>query len=180
MQIHIDQLIDTELGLEFEEKPESFPVLAEMIKNKEIDFSAPIKTRLRVFRIGDFIEAEGVFETAIRQVCGRCLKEFKTQLSSEVALTYTPENLRNREDLSRDEIELSPEDAGLITFSGDRINLRDGVQEQLVMALPLRPLCRESCKGLCPQCGANLNEADCGCDHSPTNTQFSVLKNLKL
>ena len=180
MLIHIDQLIDTELRLEFEEKPESFPVLAEMIKNKEVDFSAPIKTRLRVFRIGDFIEAEGVFETAIQQVCGRCLKDYKLQLASEFALTYTPENLRNKEDLSRDEIELSPEDAGLITFGGDRIDLREGVQEQVVMALPARPLCREECKGLCPQCGANLNNGDCGCDHVPTNTQFSALKNLKL
>jgi uncharacterized protein len=101
MEIHIDQLIDRELRLEFEEKPESFPVLAEMIKKREFDFSAPIKTRLLVFRIGDFIEAEGVFETVIQQVCGRCLKEFETQLASEIALTYTPENLRNRENLKR-------------------------------------------------------------------------------
>jgi uncharacterized protein len=180
MLIHIDQLMDTELRLEFEEKPESFPVLAEMIKKKEFDFSAPVKTRLRVFRVGDFIEAEGVFETTIQQVCGRCLKEFETQLASEIALTYTPENLRNREDLSRDEIELSPEDAGLITFSGDRIDLREGIQEQVVMALSVRPLCREDCKGLCAQCGANLNKGDCGCDQSPPSTQFSALKKLKL
>ena len=53
MEIHIDQLIDTELKLEFEEKPESFPVLAEMIQKGEFDFSAPVKTRLRVFRIGN-------------------------------------------------------------------------------------------------------------------------------
>jgi uncharacterized protein len=180
MEIHIDQLIDRELRLEFEEKPESFPVLAEMIKKKEFDFSAPVKTRLRVFRVGDFIEAEGVFETTIQQVCGRCLKEFETQLASEIALTYTPENLRNREELSRDEIELSPEDAGLITFSGDRIDLREGIQEQVVMALSVRPLCREDCKGLCAQCGANLNKGDCGCDQAPPNTQFTALKKLKL
>jgi uncharacterized protein len=180
MQIHIDQLIDAELTLEFEEKPESFPVLAEMIKKKELDFSAPVKTRLRAFRIGDFIEVEGVFETATHLVCGRCLKDFEIRLTSEIALTYTPENFEDKEDLSRDEIEISPEDAGLITFSGDRIDLREGIQEQVVMAIPVRPLCHEKCNGLCPQCGANLNKGDCGCDHVPTNTQFSALKNLKL
>lgn len=180
MQIHIDQLIDAELRLEFEEKPENFPVLAEIIKKGEMDFPVPVKTRLRVFRIGDIIEVEGLFETAIRLVCGRCLKEFETQLASEIALTYTRENPALMEDLSRDEIELSPEDAGLMTFSGDRIDLREGVQEQVVMALPLRPLCHENCKGLCPQCGADLNNGDCGCDQAPANTQFSALKKLKL
>lgn len=180
MLIHIDQLIDTELRLEFAEKPESFPVLVEMTKSGEFDFPVPVRTRLRVFRIGDYIEVEGVFETAVRLACGRCLKEFETQLASEIALTYTREDFENRADLSRDEIELSPEDAGLITFSGDRIDLREGVQEQVVMALPVHPLCREHCKGLCPQCGADLNNGDCGCDQAPRNTQFSVLKKLKL
>ena len=180
MEIHIDQLIDSELRLKFNEKPESFPILAEMIKSGEIEFSAPVKTRLRVFQIGDIIEMEGVFETIARLACGRCLKEFETQLTSEIALTYTREILENREDLSRDEIELSPEDAGLITFSGDRIDLKEGVQEQVVMAIPVRPLCHEHCKGLCPQCGANLNNGDCGCDKTIRNTQFSALKKLKL
>ncbi len=180
MEIHIDQLIDAELRLEFDEKPERFPVLAEMIKSGEFEFPAPVKTRLRAFRIGDIIEVEGVFETTARLACGRCLKHFETQLASEIALTYTRESLENRQDLSRDEIELSPEDAGLITFSGDRIDFREGVQEQVVMAIPVRPLCREHCKGLCPQCGANLNKEDCGCDQAPRNTQFSALKKLKL
>ena len=180
MEIHIDQLIDTELRLEFEEKPESFPVLAEMIKREECGFAAPIRSRLRAFRVGDIIEVEGVFETATRLACGRCLEEFETRLASDIALTYTPESPDNRDDLSRDEIELTPEAAGLITFSGDRIDLREGVQEQIVMAIPVRPLCHEHCKGLCPQCGANLNHGDCGCDQAPPNTQFSALKKLKL
>jgi uncharacterized protein len=180
MEIHIDQLIDTELRLEFEEKPEKFPVLAEMIKKEEVDFPAPIKTRLRVFRIGDIIEVEGVLETAIRLTCGRCLGAFETQLVSEIALTYARENPQRQEDLSRSEIELSPEDAGLISFSGDKIDLRDGVQEQVVMVLPVQPLCREHCGGLCPQCGANLNNGKCGCRKDSSNTQFSVLKKLKL
>ena len=180
MHIHIDQLTDTELRLEFEEKPETFPVLAEMIKTGECGFPAPVKARLRVFRIGDIIEVEGVFKTTTLQACGRCLNNYETQLASEIALTYTPERHGSIDDLSRDEIELSPEDAGMITFNGDRIDLREGIQEQILMALPVRPLCRESCKGLCPQCGANLNKGDCGCDHAPRNTQFSALKKLKL
>ena len=180
MQIHIDQLIEKELSLEFKEKPDSFPVLAQMIKEGGCGFPVSIDIRLRVFRISEIIEVEGAFETRVHQACGRCLVEFEKPLNSRFTLTYTPEYQGNVEDLSRDEVELSPEDAGLIKFSGDRIDLRDGIQEQIVMALPLRTLCGKDCKGLCSQCGADLNKGDCGCDHVPTNTQFSALKNLKL
>jgi uncharacterized protein len=180
MQIHLDQLTDKELKLEFEEKPESFPVLAEMIKEGGCGFSVPINTRLRIFRISEIIEVEGFFETAVHLACGRCLAEFETQLTSRFALTYTPEYHGNIDDLSRDEIELSPEDAGMITFNGDRIDLREGIQEQIIMALPVRPLCRENCKGMCAKCGANLNKRDCGCHHATPDGQFSALKKLKL
>jgi len=180
MQISIDQLVDKEFRLEFEEKPESFPVLAEMVKEGGCSFPGSINIRLRVFRISEIIEVEGFFDTALHMACGRCLAEFKTQLTSRFALTYTPEYHGNLDDLSRDEIELSPQDAGMITFNADRIDLQEGIQEQIVMAVPLRPLCRENCRGLCAQCGANLNKGDCGCDHAPRNTQFSALKKLKL
>jgi uncharacterized protein len=180
MHIHIDQLTGTELELAFEEQPQAFPVLVNMIKKGECGFPVSIRARLRTFRVGDMIEVEGRFETAVVLVCSRCLAEFETQLRSRFALTYTPEHSDREDDLSRDEVELSPEDAGMITFNGDRIDLREGIQEQIVMALPLRPLCRESCKGLCPQCGADQNKGGCNCDHSPSSSQFSVLKKLKL
>ena len=56
----------------------------------------------------------------------------------------------------------------------------EGIQQQVVMAFPLKPLCREKCKGLCPKCGANLNAGDCGCDNTGFNNKFSVLKKLNL
>ena len=60
------------------------------------------------------------------------------------------------------------------------IDLRDGIQEQVVMALPSKPLCDEKCKGLCPMCGADRNQRDCGCKRESITSQFAVLKTLKL
>lgn len=180
MQIHIDQLIEKERRLEFEEKPEHFAVLADMIKNNEYEFLAPIKTRLRAYRVGDMVEVEGNLETRARLSCSRCLCEFETQIVSGFALTYEQEKSEGLETLSHEEVELSPGDMGLIPFRGEEINLMEAIQEQVLMALPLKPLCREKCKGLCPKCGANLNPGDCGCENATFNNKFSALKNLNL
>ena len=77
MQIHIDQLIDRELNLEFVEAPDSFPVLSEMIKEGQCLFTESMIARLRIFRISEIIEVEGFFETEIRLACSRCLVEFE-------------------------------------------------------------------------------------------------------
>ncbi len=178
--IHLDHLIDKEHRLEFEEKPEAFPVLTNMINTNGCVFLNPIKTRLRAYRIGDIVGVEGYFETAVRLACSRCLSEFETSITSHFTLTYMQENPDRLNKLPDEEVELKPDDIGLIPFSGEEINLMEGIQEQVVIALPLKPLCREKCKGLCPKCGAILNEGDCSCDTSAFNTNFSVLKNLKI
>jgi uncharacterized protein len=85
------------------------------------------------------------------------------------------------EDPDAEEIELTADDLGLISFEGDEIDLVDGIQEQVIMALPFKPLCREGCRGLCPQCGADLNLGDCACSEPPVlEGKFSILKNFKV
>lgn len=180
MHIHIDQLKDKALWLEFEERPEIFPVLTNMIKKNECEFVSPIKTRLRAIRVGDIVEVEGSIETSVRLACGRCLNDFKTQLASRFALTYLRESPADTEKFDEKEIELKADDMGLIYFREEEINLLDGIQEQVVMALPLQPLCQESCKGLCPICGANLNEGSCDCARTPFNPKLAALQNIKL
>ena len=79
-----------------------------------------------------------------------------------------------------EEIELKVEEIGMFYFKGEEINLQQGIQEQVVMAFPLKPLCDENCKGLCPKCGSDLNQGDCGCKREPGSNKFAVLKNLQL
>jgi uncharacterized protein len=180
MRIRIEHIKAEGLTLKFEEKPEFFPVLSEIINQGECQFVAPIKTALKAIQVGDMIEVEGDIQTSVRLPCGRCLKASVNHLKSRFALTYVRRLPGTQEDTENDEIELSADEMGLIQFQGEEINLRDGIQEQVVMALPFRALCREDCKGLCFQCGADLNEGDCGCNRQAPSGKFAALKNLKL
>ena len=179
-RIHIERIKEEGLVLEFEERPESFPVLAEMIQKGECEFVAPVRTALRAIRIDDMVEVEGNIDTSVRLTCGRCLKEFEIPLKTPFALTFAHQGAGTKENYDRDNVELSAEDMGLIYFQGEEINLQDGIQEYVVMTFPLRALCMETCRGLCPGCGADLNDGDCGCDRMVSNSKFAVLTNLKL
>jgi uncharacterized protein len=179
MYIQVEQIESKGLDLRFEESAQDFPVLAEMIHQGECEFLAPIKISVRVVRIAGRVEVEGDVQTIVRLPCGRCLKSFATSLNSHFALTYTP-RIEEVEIISeQDEVELLPEQINRIYFQGEQINLQDAVQEQIIMAFPIRALCGETCRGLCPQCGANLNDKDCGCSRRLSDSKFAALKNFR-
>jgi uncharacterized protein len=180
MHIHIDQIPEQGLQLDFAERADVFPVLANMMKTGECGFLSPIKTTLRAIRIGDMVEVEGHLTTVVRLICGRCLIEYSTPLESNYALTYTRLVPGLSEDAEQAEVQLNAADMGLIYFQGEEINLHDGIQEQIVLAFPLNAVCKENCKGLCPICGANLNDGNCNCVPESSDSKFAVLKNLKL
>jgi uncharacterized protein len=161
--LHVEQLKDKEFYHEFEENPQVFPIIAEMEKKQECEFLKPLSIRLKAFRVRELFEVQGTFRTSVRLPCSRCLKDFDTPLASDFELTYTKEM------------------QGLMdVFDEEEINLQQGIQEQLVMAFPFQPLCDENCKGLCPKCGLDLNQGDCGCKPELSANKFAILKNLKL
>ena len=178
--LHVEQLKEKEFANEFEENPQVFPIIAEMIKNRECEFLKPLNIRLKAFRIRELFEVRGSFRTRMRLPCSRCLKDFDTPLASDFELTYTKEVPGLMDVFEDEDIELRVEEIGMIYFKGEEINLQQGIQEQVVMAFPLQPLCDENCKGLCPKCGSDLNQGDCGCKQAPGSNKFAVLKNLQL
>jgi uncharacterized protein len=178
--LHVEQLKEREFFHEFEENPQVFPIIAEMVKNRECEFLEPLNIRLKAFRIRELFEVQGTFLTRVRLPCSRCLKDFDTPLASDFELTYTKEMPGLMDVFDEEEIELRVEEIGMFYFKGEEIDLQQGIQEQVVMAFPLQPLCDENCKGLCPNCGADLNREKCGCKHEPRSHAFAALKNLKL
>jgi uncharacterized protein len=181
MEIRLEQIKDDGLALELENPVDTFPILAEMVANGECEFAAPLRTALRALRIDDLVEIDGDIETSVRLPCSRCLQPFETPLKSSFALTFMQQAADAMEDTDpHQEVELSAEDLGIVYFQGEKINLKDAIQEQVVMEFPLKPLCKLGCKGLCPKCGADLNEDPCDCDQSLSDGKFDVLKNLKL
>jgi len=181
MRIRPEQLQEGALLLKFEERPESFAVLAEMVEDGICKFPTLLKAALRAQQIGDIVEVDGNISTSVRLDCGRCLQPFELPLASSFELTYSrKEPAAKHGDADQEELELTTEDIGLIYFQGEEINLRNEIQEQVVMALPVRALCKPDCRGLCPVCGIDLNTAECQCDRSPPEGKFAALKNLKL
>ena len=178
--LHVEQLKENAFTHEFEENPQIFPVIAEMVKNRECEFLKPLTIRLKAFRVRELFEVQGTFCTSVRLPCSRCLKDFDSPLTSDFDLTYTKEMPGMTDAFEDKEIELRAEEIGMIYFRGEEINLEEGIQEQVVMAFPLQPLCNDTCKGLCPQCGSDLNLGDCGCKRESAANKFAVLKNLKL
>jgi uncharacterized protein len=76
--------------------------------------------------------------------------------------------------------ELRPEDLGLSYYSGDEINLDPLVREQVLLALPTRPLCAEDCRGLCGGCGADLNSEDCRCSGETKDSRTAIFRTLRI
>ncbi len=180
MKIEIHHIPSTGLNLAFEEQPDRFSSVKELMDTGECKFVAPVGIALRVNPFPDMIRVEGNFNTTIRHACVRCLDPFDRPLTSQFTLDYSKSI---PDDVHRDDghtVELTAQQIGMIHYQGDEIDFTDAIQEQIVMAVPYHPLCSDTCKGLCAQCGQNLNVGDCRCSGQDTGGPFDVLKNLKL
>jgi uncharacterized protein len=180
LRIRIDTIKEEGQDLEFSEPAEQFPILKEMVETGACRFPAPIDVAVRLFRVGEMVEAAGTIHTQLGLECSRCLREFTAPLQASFEVTFSHELPPVADEESGEEVELSAEEMGLLTFHGEELDLLETVQEQVVIALPLRPLCDEACKGLCPHCGADLNAGDCGCSPQSFNSKFAALKNFKV
>ncbi len=180
MRVHIDDLNENGLSLEFEENADSFPALQEIAAKNECAFLTSLSIRILLRPIGDLFEVVGSFDTRIRLTCSRCLETYEAPLTSEFNLTYIRQLPETADPALHEEIDLQAEEIGMIQFQGNEIDLRNAIQEEVVMVLPMRTLCRADCKGLCPHCGADLNQGGCGCERPFVNPQFAVLKGMKI
>jgi uncharacterized protein len=110
----------------------------------------------------------GVLETA----CARCLETARLPVDIDLAATYVP----------ADEDEELDDDSDVIGFAGGEIDLSGEVRDEILLAIPLQTLCRESCKGLCPVCGGNRNTTPCECEaeQRQASSRFAALGKLKI
>ncbi len=180
MKIDTHHIPSSGLDLVFDTPAEHFPALGDLISKGECDFDGPTAFRLKAMEEKDFISVRGTVSATLRIACSRCLEIYDHPLKSDFSLTCSnkiPQDI-HRED--KGEIELTAEQIGVLFFEGDEIDLKDALQEQVVLAIPYRPLCSAQCKGLCSGCGQNLNQSACQCDAKPQDGPFAVLKNLKL
>jgi uncharacterized protein len=176
VKIRVDDLKDKTKILSAEEPLEGFPNLLAMQEAGECLFLAPLKVRLTISREYDHIRVNGRVETVLNLNCARCLAEYRMEIDSPFTIFYL-----RAEGVAQDEdVELAEEELISATYEGDEIDFTAEISEQIILAIPLKPLCRENCRGLCAVCGGDLNEAECACNRDDINLKFSALKNLKI
>ena len=147
-----------------------------MEKAGECTFTEPVRTEVSAIWEYDHVRATGTVASSLRLTCSRCLTEYDLPISSAFTIFYTE---AKGEELD-EEVELSDEDLISATYSGEEIVLDPEVVEQVMMEVPYKPLCSESCRGLCPECGADLNAGECGCDRGGINLKMAALKKIKI
>jgi uncharacterized protein len=176
--IQIDKLKRRPRQIDVDRQASTFPVLAELMTAESVTFNEPIKGSLQATWVGDFIKVSGHLATLASSPCCRCLTPVSTRLDVPVLLTYG--NYEEGETAHTEEMELGADELGLIPFSGDELELQPDVEQEIVMALPQQPLCKDSCLGLCHSCGCNLNQVRCTCEAPILHPGLAALKNFKV
>jgi uncharacterized protein len=123
------------------------------------------------------VHFRGRLEARLRLHCGRCLESFVHALDEDLDLFFMPHTAEADADEQEQDVELSDRDMVVAYYAEDRIDLGEMVREQMHLAVPLRRLCREDCRGLCPSCGMNRNTGRCDCQ--PTETVDERLAPLR-
>jgi uncharacterized protein len=124
------------------------------------------------------VHVRGHLAARLEMQCGRCLEPFEMALSQALELFYLPHD-RDAEQEDEDEVELSDRDMVVAYYRDRRLDLGEVVREQIFLGVPLRRLCREDCRGLCPSCGANRNATACACKiEEPEDPRLAPLRKL--
>ena len=134
-----------------------------------------VSLRSRVHRDGEHYRLVGGVETRLRLACCRCLEPFDVPVSLSVDLMYLP----HRTNIGDGESEISDEDLSTAFYRDDQIDLGLMIREQFQLSLPMKPLCRQACRGLCPMCGLNLNSERCSCDTRWRDPRLEALSALR-
>ncbi len=135
-------------------------------ENEFIQFSKPVKVDLILKPIGDEIDLTGSIETELLLACSRCLETFSNSINIEL-----------NERLSKT---LQSEDEDIIFIKNDRLDLNEIVENNIISMLPIKRLCNKDCKGLCHQCGINLNHNTCKCGADDIDPRLAKLKEMFL
>ncbi len=127
---------------------------------------APIAAELTIESVVEGVLVTGPVAGDVRCRCARCLTEFETPMNVEVCeLFAAPGHLHDEPDVYR--------------ISGDEIDLEPMLRDELILALPLNPLCREDCKGMCARCGRDLNDGACDCTEDTSDPRWAALDELR-
>jgi uncharacterized protein len=160
------------------------------------DFHAAGAARLegRTTKMGRDILVQAKFTLPLSAPCKRCLKTVTLTEPAELVRTFVPagEEQQHAEPAAAagsrkrgapagdPDASFDLEEPEQDTYHGHELDLTPAVREQILLSLPSAPLCDEECKGLCPRCGKDLNDGECGCDRTVMDPRWAALKGIQL
>lgn len=178
VKLIVDHIKDTPIALHIDEPVETFPLLADMQNDKNGCITGKIEGDVTVTREYDNIRVTGRITAPLTLSCSRCLADFTSFVDTSFTIFFRKENAIATS--AEDELELGEMDLLSSAYSGDEIDLTHEIEEQIAMEIPLKPLCSEECKGLCHECGIDLNTSSCSCVKEPAGLAFSALKDFRV
>jgi len=136
-----------------------------------IDAVGDMEANLHISQTGESYFVTGKTSGTVRLECGRCLKEYEYPLEVKLGATFLPVG----EGGVGDEII----DVDSYVYENDKLEVSTLIRDNMIFAIPLKQLCKEECKGLCPKCGIDRNESSCECPEREVDARLSVLQKLK-
>ena len=135
----------------------------------------PIRGNVRLLHTNRSVLVTGTLDTSIRCECSRCLEQFEYPIKMNIEEEYF---------LTRDPVSGLPlppptETGAFLIDENHILDLGEAVRQYKIMALPMKPVCREDCAGLCPHCGHNLNYETCECPPAPPDARWAPLQALR-
>jgi uncharacterized protein len=154
--------------------PEAFPAA-------EGDFRIvePVDLTLRITKDSRKIRLTGRLRASLEIECSRCLEPFRVPVDADLDQMFLPEGTEVTGASDDDDEDGGQQaDAGVSFYKDDTIDLGELMRDEFYMALPMKPLCKDDCKGLCPVCGTNWNREACTCKVEWTDPRMDSLKTL--
>ena len=166
--VPVEDILEDGLHLIFEGMP---GLLSEM---EECRIQGTAKGEVFLHRVDGDVHLKGKVAALIVLKCDRCLEEYNQEINTSFFYILVPgQSIEGKK-----EIALGKEDMEVSLYDGAEIQIGKIFREQILLQIPLRHVCREDCKGICPTCGADLNKEECRCRAETLNNPFSVLKKL--
>ncbi len=135
----------------------------------------PVSLAFDIYKDKEEFHLVGTLRGTIELPCSRCLEPFDWAVDTTFDLRYQPRSSNTGEG----EREIEADDLSTAFYEDDRIDLGQLMREQFYLAMPMKPLCREACEGLCPECGTNRNTNTCDCTREWDDPRFAALKALR-
>ncbi len=153
-------------------EPSTVLAFAETVDSgADVAFPGPVQGEIRFTREGETVWVEGAVETLVTLACSRCLRPIPHRLTGSFREGFR--RGAGHSGRARDGAEL------ILDVEGPELDVTEVVRQHLLMALPMAPLCRPECRGLCPVCGADRNEVACACSPDEGDPRLAALRHFR-